>query len=122
MLLSEMIVIIPLLAFQIRSAFSEAKKLLQWIIEHISHVSYLSKACVLTVNFSVFCISEESLVVITFEKKVADWSAGWATKSVILGSGPTHSLLTAEIATSKSVPGDTGKLIGHCIANSTNQN
>ena len=67
MLLSEMIAIIPLLAFQIRSAFSDAEKLLQWIIEYISHVSCLPRACVLTVNFlkhiavlgeggQVFCI------------------------------------------------------------------
>ena len=53
---------------------------------------------------------------------MADWLAGWATKSVILGLGPTPSPLTAEIATSKSVLGDTGKLIGHCNANSVNQN
>ena len=48
---------------------------------------------------------------------MTDWLAGWATKSVILSSGPTPSPLTAEIATSKSVLGDTGKLIGHCNAN-----
>ena len=51
-----------------------------------------------------------------------DRLAGWATKSVIMGSGPTLSPLTAEIATSKSVLGDTGKLIGHCNASSANQN
>ena len=53
---------------------------------------------------------------------MADWLAGWATKSVILGSGPTPIPLTAEIVTSKSVLGDTDKLIGHCNANSANQN
>ena len=67
MLLSEMIAIIPLLAFQTMSAFSDAEKLLHWIIEYISRVSCLSRACVLTVNFlkhvavlgeggQVFCI------------------------------------------------------------------
>ena len=56
------------------------------------------------------------------ENKVADWLAGWTTKSVILGFGPTPSPLTAEIATGKSVLGGTGKLIGHCNANSANQN
>ena len=53
---------------------------------------------------------------------MADWLAGWTTKSVILGLGPTPSPLTAEIATSKSVLGDTGKLIGHCNAKSAKQN
>ena len=50
------------------------------------------------------------------ENKVADWLAGWTTKSVILGFGPTPSPPTAEIATSKSVLGGTGKLIasGFC--------
>ena len=54
---------------------------------------------------------------------MVDWLAGWATKSVILavGLGPTPSRLTAQIATSKSVLGDTGKLIGYCNANSANQ-
>ena len=51
MLLSKVIAIIPLFAFQIRSAFSDAEKLLHWIIEYISRVSCLSRACVLTVNF-----------------------------------------------------------------------
>ena len=46
MLLSEMIAIIPLLAFQIRPAFNDAEKLLYWIVEYISRVSCLSRTIV----------------------------------------------------------------------------
>ena len=137
MLLSDVIAIIPLLAFQIRSAFSDAEKLLHWIIEYISRVSCLSRACLLTVNFlkhiavlgeggQVLCIwhfrGKSGSHFFWKENQVADWLARWATKSVILGSGPTPSPLTTETATRRSVLGDTGKLIAHCNANSANQN
>ena len=56
MLLPEMIAIIPLLAFQIRSAFSDAEKLLHWITEYISCVSCLSRAlCTHSKHFKAYC-------------------------------------------------------------------
>ena len=74
--------------FSDKVCLSDAEKLPHWIIEYISRLSCLSRACVLTVNFlkayccfgegvrfSVFGISEESLVVITFEKKTK-WLTG----------------------------------------------
>ena len=53
--------------FSDKVCLSDAEKLLHWIIEYISHVSCLCRACVLTVNFlkayccfgeggQVFCI------------------------------------------------------------------
>ena len=89
MLLSEMIAIIPLLAFQIRSALVMLKNYLHWIIEYCTlvvchafpgHVcsqwTFLKHIAVLGEGDQVFCIwhFRGSLVVITFEKK--KWLTG----------------------------------------------